>query len=113
MSLVDALRKSREKIVKSGEFEFTIKRPTDYDAVKFAKMEQLEILTEFVEGWNVKEIDIVPGGTNEIAAFSKELFKEWIKDELNIWPELIEQIQTAYLDHKKAKDDALGKRETG
>jgi hypothetical protein len=113
MSLVDQLRKSREKIVKSGEYEFTIKRPTDYDAVKFAKMEQLGILTEFVEGWNVKEIDIVPGGTSEVAPFSKELFREWIKEDLNLWNPLIEQIQAAYLDHKKAKDEALGKQETG
>lgn len=113
MSLVEALRKSRETIVTSGAFEFTIKRPTDYDAVKFAKMEQLEILTEFVEGWNVKEIDVVPGGTSEVAPFSKELFKEWIKEDLMLWSPLIEQIQSAYIDHKKAKDDALGKPATG
>jgi hypothetical protein len=113
MSLVDQLRKSREKIVKSGEFELTIKRPTDYDAVKFAKMEQLEILTEFVEGWNVKEIDIVPGGTSEVAPFSKELFREWIKEDLNLWNPLIEQIQAAYLDHKKEKDEALKKPVNG
>lgn len=112
-ALLAKLKQARESQVKAGLYTFTIRRPTDYEAAILENTPPLDVLKRFVIDWDVKELDIIPGGSPEPAAFDAETFGAWVEDHLDLWPELVGAISNAYQAHIAAKAEALGKPEAG
>lgn len=115
MELIEKLKKSRESQVEAGLFNFTVRRPTDMEVANMGGeiIREGDIMRRFVVGWDVKELDIIPGGTGVAIPFETELFIEWVADKPNLWEPLTKAITTAYETHRASVDDALGKPHAG
>jgi hypothetical protein len=111
MSLVDKIRKARETGVEVEGFRFTIRRPTDQEAISLKGASFIEISQRFVVGWSgVKEVDIVPGGDGVEVAFDAEVWKEWCADNPNFWGPVANAVLASYNDHCKARNDTKKKQ---
>lgn len=102
MSLIDRMRKARESVVVIGDHRLTISRPTHLDAMGMQYESNREAITgisKFVVGWDVTELQLVPGGTNELVPFDNELFIEWLQDQPKLWEPLIDAVKGAYQVH--------------
>lgn len=105
--LVEKIRKSREKVVPVGGFDFTIRRPTDMDMIEYSKARKPADLIKFVIGWGkVTELDLFPGGDGHPAEFDPEACAEWLSDRTDLLFPLITAITTSYQEHKTALEDA-------
>lgn len=104
--LLDRLQKARQRKVDAGGFSFTIRRPTDLQMAKLAGKDAYELVLQYVVGWNLKEIDVVPGGDSIDAEFSAELWQSWIEDHPDLWLPLIEEIKKLYAEHAKLVEDS-------
>ena len=98
MSLIDKIRKAREQDVKVGGYTFTVRRPTDIEAMAMHG-QPLERMLRFVVGWRgVNEIDLIPGGSAVQVDFDADLAVEWLADR----PDLLEPITAAIRDASRA-----------
>lgn len=104
---LDKFQKSRESIVSTGGFDFTIRRPTELDIARSAGVSlSLDFVTNFVVGWGkVCESDLIPGGDPEPVEFNSALFKAWVSDRPDLWEPIAEGVMTAYRSHKEATAD--------
>lgn len=107
MSLLDKIRKAREVGVEAGGRKFTIRRPTDEEAMAFGKSNLLEIVKKFVIGWELKELDLIPGGDGAAVKFDPELFAEWVADQPEVWEPLGTAILNAYKAHTDKRDASV------
>lgn len=107
MNLVEQLIKSRESSVTIKGHKFLYRRPTDMDAQGMSYpsvKEAIKDVSTFFYDWDLKELDIVPGGTGEPAPFSNELFWEWVKDKPDYWQQLVSAVLESYRDYTKKRD---------
>lgn len=110
MSLIEKLKKARETGVEVGNFRFTIRRPTDQEAIKLESITYIEIAQRFVVNWSgVKEMDIIPGGDGKDVPFDAELWREWCADKPEFWEPLAMAVVDSYQDHIKSLDDSKKK----
>ena len=109
MSLVDKIRKAREVGVEVGGMQFTIRRPTDEEALRISRADSslLDVVKQFTVGWQLTELDVIPGGTGAKIAFDAELFAEWVADQPSVWEPLGKAIMAAYEAHAKKRDEAV------
>lgn len=109
MSLVDKIRKAREVAVEAGGHSFTIRRPTDEEMLRLSNEDgdMFGIVRAHTVGWNLKELDLIPGGGPEPVAFTAELFSEWIGDQPETWHPLGEAILEAYKAHADKRSTAV------
>lgn len=109
MSLLTQRLKSRESTVEAGGYSFTVRRPTDEEVVdaRANKSTMIEMVKKFVVGWDVTELDVVPGGCGDKVPFDADLFADWIADQPELWVTLGESILAAYEAHTKRREDAL------
>jgi hypothetical protein len=106
-SLAEKIRKSREKGVPVGGFDFTIRRPTDLDMMEFSKSRQPADLVRFVVGWDkVKELDLLPGGDGHPVPFDADACSEWLADRTDLMVPLINAITEEYQAHKQRQEAA-------
>ena len=98
-ALIEKILRAREQAVTVGERTFTIRRPTDADAVGMSSMQPFDFVRKFVVGWNLTELDVIPGGSAEPVAFHPELWAEWIVDRPDLWTPLATAIFDAYAAH--------------
>jgi len=105
MTPLEKLRKARERNVPVDGHIFTIRRPTNAEVASLSGT-GLDMVKRFVVGWDLREIDVVPGGTDIPLPFDAELFADWIEDRPEFWAALFESIQGAYLEHAQAQDAA-------
>lgn len=106
MTPIEKLRKARETNVVSNGHTFTIRRPTDAQVVTMKSGTGLDMIKRFVVGWDLREIDVLPGGTDVIMPFDADLWADWIEDHPQFWSDLVVAIRGAYLDHEKAREAA-------
>lgn len=106
MSLIDKIRKARETGIEAGGYKFTIRRPTDEEAIHFGKSGLLDIVKKFVIGWEMTELDIIPGGDGSPVKFDAELFSEWVADQPEVWEPLGTAILDAYKTHSEKRVSA-------
>ncbi|MGZ5000622.1 MAG: hypothetical protein ACXV7F_09995 [Methylomonas sp.] len=114
--LIDKLKKSRETNVGTGGYTFTVRRPTDMEAMylRGSGLKQGDLMEKFVVGWSgVTELDIIPGGTGLEVPFETRLFMEWVADKPNLWADLVDAIVSSYKAHEEAIQTALGKPDAG
>ena len=107
-TLLSGMRKARESSIKIDRFTFTIRRPTDMDALGMNysnPREAMEGITKFVVGWDgVTEMDLVPGGTGEAVMFHPALFAEWIQDQPDMWSNLTDKVLELYNAHTEKRE---------
>jgi hypothetical protein len=116
LSLIERLKKLREFVVEIDEFKFTLSRPSDLDIIELRgrDLPQSQILKRYVKDWGeMKESQIISGGTPEKIDFDSELFIEWIADKPNLIRELVHEIITAYQTHSESLDIAIKKPSAG
>jgi hypothetical protein len=114
-SLSDKLRRARESNVTINGHTFTIRRPTDVEAIEFHQQHGANdalygarISERFVIGWDLSEIDAgVPGGGGERAPFDAAAWREYIAVQPELWPVLAGAILDAYSAHaaKRGSDE--------
>lgn len=105
-SLIAKLRKAREFSVEAGGHKFTVSRPTDVDAIELAGIAPVEFVRKFVIGWDLKELDVIPGGSPEPVAFDADLWAEWIADHPELWEPIAVPIMDAYRRHVEQREAA-------
>lgn len=114
--LIEKLKKSRETRIDADKFAFTVRRPTDLEAVQMRgeKLTQGDIMRRFVTDWhNVTELDIIPGGTGVPVPFETDLFMEWVADYPGLWSPIVAAVLNAYEAHQNTLADSLGKQGAG
>ena len=103
------LRKAREVCVEVGGKQFTIRRPTDEEALRIGRddTDMFGIIKRFTVGWELTEMDVIPGGTDAKLQFDSELFAEWVADQPAVWEPLAQAIMDAYKAHADKRDAAV------
>lgn len=111
MSLIDKIRKARESVVEVNGRKFTIRRPSEAEqAVIFSSnASALELVRRFVVGWELQEIDIIPGGNPVPVAFDAEVWAEYVNDVPELWEPISSAIIQAVVDHRKKVEAAVKK----
>lgn len=104
--LIEKLRRARESMVEAGGHKYTVRRPSDAEAAMLANSSRLEMLRQFVVGWDLVELDVIPGGGPEPVPFDRDLWGEWINDQPDLWEPIGAAIESAYLAHVGARKDA-------
>ncbi len=94
--------------VEAGGHSFTIRRPTDEEAISLRSdsITLVSIVKRFTIGWNLQEIDLIPGGTPVNVPFDVELFAEWVADRPDVWEPLGTGILNAYRAHSEKREEA-------
>lgn len=105
-TLIAKIRAARETSVTVDGRRYTVRRPTDAEALELAGVGGLELVRRFVTGWDLREIDLIPGGSPEPVEFDPLLWEVWIQDQPHLWAPLTEAILQAYQEHNRARDDA-------
>jgi len=100
----EKIRRARESKIEAGGHSFTIRRPTDLDMAEGPS--GIDLIKRHVVDWDLKEMDVFPGGNPEPAAFEAETWAEWIADRPDLWRPLSKAINDAYVAHAKALGDA-------
>lgn len=109
MSLVDKIRKARERKVEVGGHAFIIRRPTDVEALALRDASLAE-LVRFVVGWEmVTEADVLPGGDGHDLPFDAAVAAEWLADRPDLLHPLVEAVMDAYRAHVAALEAAAKK----
>ncbi|MBE0435700.1 MAG: hypothetical protein IBX56_07850 [Methylomicrobium sp.] len=131
--LIEKLRKARQSNVTIENHRFTIRRPTPMEALEWLGQIDAETtqrwfdehfslalpswrpaaiyaIRHFVDGWDAKEIDLIPGGTAVDVPFDVDLCLEWIQDH----PQILNGIAVAifeawlnYLQNREADEKKL------
>ena len=107
-NLLEKMRRAREIGVEAAGHKFTVRRPTDEEALAFSNEETtlLSVVKRFVVGWDLCEIDLIPGGGADKQAFDADLFGEWVADQPDVWEPLGKAILDAYRAHAEKREAA-------
>ena len=105
-ALIDKIRKAREFVVEVNGHKFTARRPTVCDAIELAGIAPVEFVRRFVIGWDLTELDVIPGGGPEPVAFDSDLWAEWVADRPELWEPLAIPIMDAYKRHAELREAA-------
>jgi hypothetical protein len=71
------------------------------------KLPVKELLRRFVVGWDLKEIDLVPGGNPVPADFDADLLVEWMLDRPDDWGDLSKAIKEGYTAYVARREAAV------
>lgn len=116
-ALVERLRKAREQAVSVGDWKFTFRRPTDYEAAKIYQEGQtkFDVARKYVVGWKgVRERDLFPSdGGDQPVAFDRELWGDWLQDQPDLWEPIFEAIVGAYQKHRGLVEEEEKNSEPG
>jgi hypothetical protein len=112
-ALSDKLRRARESNVKVNGHTFTIRRPTDIEAIEFQRQYQSDealygarLAERFTIGWDLSESELLPGGGPERAPFEDALWREYVAVHPELWAPLAAQILDAYTAHAAKRESA-------
>src|SRR4051812_48638501 len=107
--LLEKMRRARETQITVDAKKFTIRRPLDIEVSRlFDSGEDTYYgwAERFVVDWDLRELDLIPGGGPEVAEFDRALWSEWIGARSDLWKPLGEAIREAYKAHRAKREDA-------
>jgi hypothetical protein len=102
--LLEKLRRARETKVEADGHVFTVRRPTDAELSGLANCTTTDLVRRFVVGWDLQEVDIIPGGDAVAVPFDGELWSEWIADRPTLWGPLSLGVMEAYSRHVEERE---------
>jgi hypothetical protein len=105
-ALADKIRRARESTVAACGHSFTIRRPTDADAMTLGEATVLDVGCRFTVGWTLHEIDMIPGGSPVAAPFDAEAFREWVSDQPEVLGTVSAAVVAAYQAHVAKRSEA-------
>ena len=107
MALIDKIIAGRQFTLEVDGHRYTLRRPTDAEALSSLRITTLDLVKRFCDGWDHTELSLgIPGGTGEPAPFSRDLWETWVEDQPTLWGPLSEAIQTAYVQYETARSQA-------
>ena len=74
MSALDKRHKARESVVAAGGHAYTLRRPTAAQLARLSDGSRLDMLRECVVGWDLRYLDLYPGGDPVPAVFTADLW---------------------------------------
>ena len=98
MSVADKLRAARRIEIKVGELTFLGTRATPEQFSRYSTMQSTdgEVCRVHIDDWaNVKEADLIEGGSKEIVKFSRDDFSEAIGDKPEWYKPIVAEILKA------------------
>lgn len=105
-SLIEKIRRSRESGVEVEGRVFKFTRPTAADAPAMSDMNNVQIAQRFVTGWDLTELELIPGGGPEPVPFDSALFAVWIEDRPEYWAGLARAIIDAFVAHRNQQKES-------
>ena len=90
-SLADKIRASRVLTIQVGDMKFFARRPSieEFGEIYSEGVKDPALARRFVTGWeNVRECDLLPGGSQELVQFSAEVWGEAVADMPHVWREI-------------------------
>ena len=106
---IDQRHAARETRVEVDGHAYTIRRPTALHRTKLAGKGAVEVVRECVVGWDLRFIDLIPGGDPTPAPFDTALWSDWLDDTPAIWAPLLQAITDAIDNHDARVKEASGK----
>jgi hypothetical protein len=115
MSLLsEKLRRARETNVQINGHTFTVRRPTDVEAMEFRQehgaddaLYAARLAEIFTVGWSLSEIDLgIPGGGPEKVPFDVDAWREYIAVHPELWAPLSTKILDAYTAYAAKREGA-------
>lgn len=107
MSLIDKIRAARQSTIMVDGHAYTIRRPTDAEAMTLGAASGLDLVNRYVIGWDHTEITLgIPGAGPEPVQFNPELWADWVADQPQLWSPISAAIITAYTQHRQSREDA-------
>lgn len=104
MSLAEKIRASRRVSIPVGKMKFLGRRPTTAEFFQMYKdgAQDVDAVIMLIDGWeNVRECDLMKGGSKDLVEFDKVTFAEAIVDLPNIWQPIIEGLIKVTTEHMK------------
>lgn len=96
---------ARETLVEVAGKRYTLRRPTAYDLSRiYAGIDSgktYDLLCRFVVGWNLSELDLVPGGNAVPAPFDADVWADYLADTRELWGPLGDAL-TALIEQRAA-----------
>ncbi len=110
-TLSEKLRRAREFNVALDGHTYTVRRPTDVEAIEFHQQHgqndalySANVAERFTVGWNLSEIDAgVPGGGPDPAPFDALAWREYVSQRPDLWAPLATAILDAYTAHAEKR----------
>lgn len=104
----ESISRSRRSVIELGRHKITIERPTPWDVVMSqgaGVKADVVWASGFVVGWDLQEIDLVPGGLPLPVVFDGAAFGAWIKDYPDLWQPLVKGVIDAYQAYEQVLAD--------
>lgn len=99
-TLLERMRAARETWVQVQGYALLVRRPTALELAEIGG-DLRRLLRTAVVGWQMRELDLVPGGDGQPAPFDADALAEWVADKPTLLNELLErihEINRAYLE---------------
>lgn len=107
MSDLLAKRKAaRETTVEACGHKWTLRRPTAYERATIGGLDRLELICKFVSGWDLTELDLIPGGSPVAVPFDQDLLADYMADTPSLWEPLTLALSKSIEDHDARLEDA-------
>lgn len=107
----DLLKKriaSRQRIKTEGGHSFTLRRPTEFEKVRYSELTMLEYLCQMIDDCDLTEADLVANGSAEVKVpFERALFTDWMQEHPELWLPLFTELGDMVKAHAAERDDAL------
>lgn len=113
--LIDKINKEREIPLDIDGVKIIARRPTHLQMAELdgREVSVRDLLKLVVTGWEMTELQLLPGGTPKAVPFSTELFMAWAEDKPKAWKPVINAALDAYRAHKQKLEDELVKSDAG
>lgn len=105
-ALADKIRRARESQLEVDGHGFTIRRPTDVEAVAFRDSGVIDIVCRHTVGWDLTELDLIPGGSGAAVEFDPEAFREWVSDQPDVLEAIADELLKLYRAHAEKRGAA-------
>lgn len=98
---------ARQRIKQAGGHSFTLRRPTEFELLKFRSLSVLEYLCECIDDCDLTEADLIGNGSADIKVpFSRPLLFDWMQEHPELWQPLTDELSSMVKAHGEALEDA-------
>lgn len=98
---------ARQRIVEVEGKAITLRRPTEYEKIKFSGLPVLEYLVNFVDDCPLTEADLFEGGSDAAMVFDRDVFQDWLFERPAMWKPLADALGDMIRQHEEATDTAV------
>lgn len=98
---------ARQRIKQAGGHTFTLRRPTEFEKVKFSSLTVLEYLCECIDDCDLSEADLFDGGSADLKIpFERGLLFDWLQEKPELWKPLMDELGDMAKTHAAALEAA-------